>query len=330
MDVINFSGGGPAERARRTTPSSRPSRTSQPRASCPSSRPATTATTSATARPARPAPRPRRSRSRRSANRHVFAPVLTIASTGASGCAFRPAAADEDPGGVVRETRRSSTSARGRARTAVRSTATSAAPANNPNLARSTLPGGSLNGRSRSSSRGRCAFVTKAAVAQGRGRDGPRARRQPRRARPTRSRCSWPYPAASSSDADGARLRVLAAASGGAVGVRISVGSRAPRDRIEAASSRASRPRGRPPSGTSSSRTCPLPAARSSRPRCARFRRSVRGLRRDEHVGAARRRRRRPARAAPRRLDAAADQVRARLHGRHRPGRTRAAPSRRR
>jgi subtilisin family serine protease len=154
-------------------------------------------------------------------NRQVFSQVLTIASTGER-VAFRPAAGTRIPAAW------SANQALTDVGTVVGTDGRPVdrylcGPANNPNLTRSTLPGGSLNGRIALASRGRCAFVTKAAVARAAGATGL-VLVDNRSGEANAIPVQLAVPGGIVSDADGARLRGLAADSGGAVGVRITSG----------------------------------------------------------------------------------------------------------
>jgi minor extracellular serine protease Vpr len=154
-------------------------------------------------------------------NRQVFSQALTVASTGER-IAFRPAL----------ETRIPAAWASNQTLTDVGTIVGSdgrpvdrflCGPAGNPNQTRSTLPGGSLAGRIALASRGRCAFVTKAAIARAAGATGlVLVDNRAGEANPIP--VPLVLPSGTVSDLDGARLRGLASASGGSVGVRITSG----------------------------------------------------------------------------------------------------------
>ena len=187
-------------------------------------------------------------------------------------------------------------------------------PPSNPNGGRSTLPGGSLAGAIALVRRGECTFVSKVARARAAGAAGVIfVDNRPGEA----NTVPVAIPGAGMiADADGDRLQAYLATRGGrAPGTRGPHAARADdgsqRRRDELLLRRADRLRPPPQAGRGSAgRADPLLDA-------ARAGRAVRGLRRHEHGGAARRRRGRGAGAAPPRLDDAAGQVRADVHGGH-------------
>ena len=151
-------------------------------------------------------------------NRHVFSQPLTVAATGER-VPFRPGVGPSIPRSW----------AAGQALIDVGTIVGTdgkpvdrllCGPAANPNQARGTLPAGSLNGRIALASRGRCAFVTKAQIAKAAGATGL-ALVDNRPGEANTIPIALAVPGGMVADVDGARLRALAASAGGVLQVGI-------------------------------------------------------------------------------------------------------------